>query len=134
MRVVPDPIRGAPHLLIMCEVLSPDGNPHPTNTRAPLAALIDDKVIQEAPLFGFEQEYTMLNKNAQTLLGWPVGGFPHPQVGAIGVAWAVLLHDLLQAGLCHAVSCCCGLCQGSRGMQYCSTGLESAAMQSAAWS
>jgi glutamine synthetase len=39
----------------MTEVLSPDGTPHPTNTRAPLAALIDDKVEKEAPLFGFEQ-------------------------------------------------------------------------------
>lgn len=44
MRVVPDPIRGAPHLLIMCEVLSPNGEPHATNTRAQLAALIDEKV------------------------------------------------------------------------------------------
>jgi hypothetical protein len=40
----------------MTEVLNPDGTPHATNTRAPLAALIDDKVIAEAPLFGFEQE------------------------------------------------------------------------------
>eukprot|EP00878_Enallax_costatus_P024271 GHUV01025895.1.p2 GENE.GHUV01025895.1~~GHUV01025895.1.p2 ORF type:complete len:172 (+),score=43.99 GHUV01025895.1:51-518(+) len=54
VRVVPDPIRGAPHLMIMCEVLSPDGEPHPTNTRAQLAALINDKVEAEAPLFGFE--------------------------------------------------------------------------------
>lgn len=44
MRVVPDPIRGAPHLLVMCEVLSPNGEPHPTNTRAQLAALMNDKV------------------------------------------------------------------------------------------
>ena len=57
---MPDPIRGAPHLLIMCDVLNPDGTPHATNTRAPLAALIDAKVKAEAPLFGFEQEYTML--------------------------------------------------------------------------
>ena len=55
VRVVPDPIRGAPHLLIMTEVLNPDGTPHETNTRAPLAALVDDKVKAEAPLFGFEQ-------------------------------------------------------------------------------
>ena len=25
VRVVPDPIRGAPHVLVMCEVFSPDG-------------------------------------------------------------------------------------------------------------
>lgn len=55
VRVVPDPIRGAPHLLIMTEVLSPNGEPHPTNTRSQLAALINDKVKEEAPLFGFEQ-------------------------------------------------------------------------------
>lgn len=79
VRVVPDPIRGAPHLLIMTEVLSPDGEPHPTNTRSPLAALIDDKVKAEAPLFGFEQEYTMLSKNSGNVLGWPEGGFPAPQ-------------------------------------------------------
>lgn len=55
VRVVPDPIRGAPHLLIMTEVLSPNGEPHATNTRSQLAALINDKVKEEAPLFGFEQ-------------------------------------------------------------------------------
>lgn len=77
--VYPDPIRGAPHLLVMTEVLSPDGNPHPTNTRSPLAALIDDKVRAEAPLFGFEQEYTMLNKTTGGVHGWPAGGYPAPQ-------------------------------------------------------
>lgn len=70
VRVVPDPIRGAPHLLIMTEVLSPNGEPHPTNTRSQLAALIDEKVEKEAPLFGFEQEYTMLSKGT---------GVPCPQ-------------------------------------------------------
>lgn len=79
VRVVPDPIRGAPHLLVMCEVLSPNGEPHPTNTRAQLSALIDDKVIKEAPLFGFEQEYTMLQKGSGLVLGWPEGGYPAPQ-------------------------------------------------------
>lgn len=80
MRVVPDPIRGAPHLLVMCEVLSPDGNPHPSNTRAPLAAICDERVEKEAPLFGFEQEYTMLQKGSGNIYGWPNGGYPAPQV------------------------------------------------------
>ncbi|KAF6261552.1 glutamine synthetase [Scenedesmus sp. NREL 46B-D3] len=69
VRVVPDPIRGAPHLLVMCEVLSPNGEPHPTNTRAQLAALINEKVEQEAPLFGFEQEYTMLKQGTGNVIG-----------------------------------------------------------------
>lgn len=77
--VVHDPIRGAPHKLVMCSVYSPDGTPHPTNTRAKLEELIDDKVLAEAPLYGFEQEYTMLNKTTGTIYGWPAGGYPAPQ-------------------------------------------------------
>jgi glutamine synthetase len=38
------------------------------------------KVIEEAPLFGFEQEYTMLSKGTGFVLGWPEGGYPAPQV------------------------------------------------------
>ncbi len=44
VRVVPDPIRGDPHVLVMCEVLDQKGKPHATNTRAPLAAIIDAAV------------------------------------------------------------------------------------------
>ena len=44
--------------------------PHVTNTRAPLAAIIDEAVEKEAPLYGFEQEYTMLGKNG-SIFGWP---------------------------------------------------------------
>ena len=36
------------------------------------------QVIAEAPLYGFEQEYTMLN-NAGGVYGWPQGGYPAPQ-------------------------------------------------------
>lgn len=38
------------------------------------------QVIEEAPLFGFEQEYTMLSKGSGLVLGWPEGGYPAPQV------------------------------------------------------
>jgi len=30
--------------------------------------------------YGIEQEYTLLQKDVNWPLGWPVGGFPAPQV------------------------------------------------------
>lgn len=80
VRVVADPIRGAPHVLVMCEVFSPDGKPHPTNTRARLREVVTDKVTAEDPWFGFEQEYTMLDKKTGRPFGWPENGYPFPQV------------------------------------------------------
>ncbi len=78
--MVTDPIRGAPHVLVMCEVFAPDGTPHPTNTRAKLREIIDDKVKAEDCWYGFEQEYTMLQKTTGQIYGWPSGGYPAPQV------------------------------------------------------
>eukprot|EP00195_Chlamydomonas_chlamydogama_P017147 CAMPEP_0202899312 /NCGR_PEP_ID=MMETSP1392-20130828/7572_1 /ASSEMBLY_ACC=CAM_ASM_000868 /TAXON_ID=225041 /ORGANISM="Chlamydomonas chlamydogama, Strain SAG 11-48b" /LENGTH=378 /DNA_ID=CAMNT_0049585467 /DNA_START=44 /DNA_END=1180 /DNA_ORIENTATION=- len=79
VRVITDPIRGAPHVLVMCEVFSPDGTPHPTNTRAKLREVMTDKVKAEQPWFGLEQEYTMLAKTSGSVYGWPAGGYPAPQ-------------------------------------------------------
>lgn len=81
-----DPIRGAPHVLVMCEVYSPDGKPHPSNTRAKLREVLTDKVLAEEPWFGLEQEYTMLQKGTGRIYGWPAGGYPAPQVRMHGVA------------------------------------------------
>lgn len=50
-----DPIRGAPNVLVMCEVFSPDGTPHPSNTRAKLRDVADASVMEQEPWFGFEQ-------------------------------------------------------------------------------
>jgi len=80
----PDPIRGAPHVLVLCEVYNPDGEtPHTTNTRAKLTALLDsnpDVEKKEDPWFGFEQEYTMMGRSDK-VFGWPKGegSFPAPQ-------------------------------------------------------
>mmetsp|Transcript_13683 Transcript_13683/g.34444 ORF Transcript_13683/g.34444 Transcript_13683/m.34444 type:complete len:390 (-) Transcript_13683:41-1210(-) len=74
----PDPIRGDPHVLVMCEVLTPEGKPHPTNTRHLLEQVIDNEIKREEPLYGFEQEYTMLGKDGR-VFGWPEAGFPAPQ-------------------------------------------------------
>ena len=53
--------------LVMCEVLLPDGKPHPSNARA---SIHDDPDTW----FGFEQEYFLYKDGAP--LGFPKGGFP----------------------------------------------------------
>ena len=42
-------------VLVMCDVLNPDGSPHETNTRAKLADLLTSDVTAQQPLYGFEQ-------------------------------------------------------------------------------
>jgi glutamine synthetase len=67
--VYPDPTKknGA---LVMCEVMLPDGTPHPTNGRA---TILDDP----GTWFGFEQEYFFYQDGRP--LGFPEGGYPSPQ-------------------------------------------------------
>jgi glutamine synthetase len=69
VEVFVDPMRefGA---LVMCEVLLPDGTPHPSNSRA---------TIHDDPdtWFGFEQEYFLYRDGRP--LGFPEEGFPAPQ-------------------------------------------------------
>ena len=65
----PDPAK-AYGMLVMCEVLLPDGTPHPSNTRATIP---DDP----GTWFGFEQEYFLYQDGAP--LGFPREGFPPPQ-------------------------------------------------------
>ena len=68
-RVFPDPIRGGENVLVLCEVMLVDGKAHPTNTRA-AAARTAKKYKKHEPMFGIEQEYTMLKPNGNPL------GFP----------------------------------------------------------
>jgi len=103
---IPDPIRGEPNILVMCEVLNADGTPHPTNTRTVLRQAAE-KYKKHEPWFGVEQEYTLYRKDWP--LGWPQHGFPHPQgryycgVGCDEVYGRRLveahLRDCLKAGL-----------------------------------
>lgn len=56
--------------LVMCEVLLPDGSPHPTNYRA----TVDDK---DDLWIGLEQEYFFWEEGRA--LTWPEDGYPAPQ-------------------------------------------------------
>ena len=73
---IPDPIRGGSNLLVMCEVMNPDGTPHISNTRSHLA-YINEKFSNKEAWFGIEQEYTLFE--GRNPLGWPEGGYPAPQ-------------------------------------------------------
>ncbi|GHB95775.1 glutamine synthetase beta-grasp domain-containing protein [Cerasicoccus arenae] len=66
----PDLARDDKSYIVLCEVMLPDGTPHPTNYRA---------TIMDEPdtWFGLEQEY-FLYKDGRPL-GWPTDGFPAPQ-------------------------------------------------------
>jgi glutamine synthetase len=75
--VCPDPIRGRDNVLVVAEVLLVDMKPHATNTRAALERAAK-KFAKQEPLFGIEQEYTMLKLDG-TPAGFPEGGFPGPQ-------------------------------------------------------
>jgi glutamine synthetase len=74
--ICPDPLRGGDNLLVLCDVLLPDGTAHPTNTRAACAAAAETYADME-PMFGIEQEYTFLKGGRP--LGWPENGYPAPQ-------------------------------------------------------
>jgi len=73
VRTFPDPTRKN-GVLVMCEVLNPDGTPHESNGRATIND--DDNDFW----FGFEQEYTLWDLTYSTPLGFPASGyFPAPQ-------------------------------------------------------
>jgi len=58
-------------VIVMCEVMLPDGTAHPTNARA---TILDDP----GAWFGFEQEYFLIRGGKP--LGFPEGGgYPEPQ-------------------------------------------------------
>ena len=75
-----DPIRQKTMVgayLVLCEVFSANGSPHPTNTRAELRRVLDAGAQKSGPWFGIEQEYTLFK--GRWPLGWPDGGYPPPQ-------------------------------------------------------
>ena len=78
VRIFPDPFRGNPHKLVICECYAPDMTPIPTNTRYGAAKIFEHKK-EEEPWWGLEQEYTLMRADKRTPLGWPVGGYPAPQ-------------------------------------------------------
>lgn len=67
-------------ILVLCEVMDLDGNPHETNTRH-LTAAVAEKFKDQECLFGIEQEYNLFEAGtlASIPLGWPERGPAPPQ-------------------------------------------------------
>ncbi|CAN6478183.1 unnamed protein product [Victoria cruziana] len=75
-----DPFRRGNNILVMCDTYTPQGEPIPTNKRYNAAKIFSHPdVLKEEPWYGIEQEYTLLQKDVNWPLGWPIGGFPGPQ-------------------------------------------------------
>ncbi len=78
VRIVQDPLRGGDNVLVLCEVLTVDLEPHASNTRAHCAQ-VSAKYAAHEPWFGIEQEYTFFKDGRP--LGFPSAGYPAPQGG-----------------------------------------------------
>lgn len=69
VRVYPDPIRGLGSVLVLCEVNSSTTEPHPSNKRAQLRAVLAQGAEAEKSWWGYEQEYTLYDGSRP--LGFP---------------------------------------------------------------
>ena len=56
-----DPFMGMPHIIVLCECLSSDGQPLESNTRSRCVAQMES-CKDEEPWFGLEQEYIFLKR------------------------------------------------------------------------
>lgn len=61
-----DPMRPGNNILVMCETYRFDGTPTESNKRRTCREVCD-KVADEQPWFGIEQEYTLLNVDGRPL-------------------------------------------------------------------
>jgi len=68
---------GGKNKLVLCDTYLPDGKPTPTNHRNSCRDAMD-KIKDQDPWFGIEQEYTFLDLNGKPYQ-WPAAGYPAPQ-------------------------------------------------------
>lgn len=101
VKLYKDPLRQNGYV-VLCEVFNVDGTPHESNKRYKLREVYE-QYKQFEPLFGIEQEYTLMVGTRP--LGFPEGGYPAPQgkyycgVGADEVYGREIVEEHLQVCL-----------------------------------
>jgi len=80
VRTVTDPLRDDSYL-VLCEVMNPDGTPHESNMRAKLRSALEQGGEELGTLWGFEQEYCLMDNYTDEIMGWPDNSkfYPKPQ-------------------------------------------------------
>ena len=70
VRIFKDPFSKNNNILVLCDTYNLDSDePHVTNTRYN-CNMIMEKVKEEEPWFGLEQEYILYESNGETPIGW----------------------------------------------------------------
>ena len=78
VKVVPDPFRNSEtDVLVLCDTWLPDGTPHPTNTRE--GCIRSTTVADSDTMFGFEQEFFLVNDGKPISVVECPNSFPKPQ-------------------------------------------------------
>jgi glutamine synthetase len=72
-----DPFNGGNHILVLCDTFTSEGRATKHSNRTSCLDAMQ-KAATFRPMFGLEQEYTMLDLDGYPL-GWPKNGFPKPQ-------------------------------------------------------
>ncbi len=102
--VVKDPQR--PNcFLVLCEVNNPDNTHHESNKRAKLAKTLQNGGFDLDTLWGFEQEYCLMDGKTDKILGWPERERDYPKgqgpfycgVGCDEVVGRQIVHEHAQA-------------------------------------
>lgn len=77
--IFPDPFRGLPNKMVLCETYTFEHKATTSNKRKTCVEAHDTDAVKAAkPWYGIEQEYTLLDSDGQPL-GWPKMGYPGPQ-------------------------------------------------------